>query len=84
MVKRGKMSSENNTKMAKQLKRKDKQFLIITDKTREWFYNLKSQLRENGVTLTYNKIVEKMIKSIDKDKFEAELKTNDLKGKLKL
>lgn len=76
------MSSENNKnkqeKQVKQLKRKDKQFLIVSDKTNNYFRDLKKKIKEKyGVAFTYNKIVEKMIKCVDKEKFDEELKRID-------
>lgn len=72
------MSSETTNKVTKQLKRKDKQFLIVSDKTNDYFRDLKKKIREKyGVIFTYNKIVEKMIKCVDKVKFDEELKRID-------
>ena len=55
-----------------------KQWLLVSEKTNLYFRNLKKQIREKyGVSFTYDKIVSKMIKCVDKAKFEEEMKRID-------
>ena len=55
-----------------------KQWLLVSEKTNLYFRNLKKQIREKyGVSFTYDKIVSKMIKCVDKVKFEEEMKRID-------
>jgi len=55
-----------------------KQWLLVSEKTNLYFRNLKKQIREKyGVSFTYDKIVSKMIRCVDKNKFEEEMKRID-------
>jgi len=71
------METKTKQKM-KKLVEKDKQFLIVSDKTNQYFRSLKKEIKDKyGVIFTYNKIVEKLIRSVDQKKFDEELKRVD-------
>ena len=69
---------EKVKKKIQKLVEKDKQFLIVSDKTNQYFRSLKKEIKDKyGVIFTYNKIVEKLIRSVDQKKFDEELKRVD-------
>lgn len=76
------MNPEINNTVLKEKGKKtsgtEKQWILVSQKNNLFFRNLKKDMRTKyQTTMSYDKIVTKMIKCIDKKKFEEELKRID-------